>query len=1604
MKKQIIQSQFSGVQKIGATLRKACLAGFLLALLGFAAKAADLSSTYENNRVCLGGGGFVTGIQFSPYVKDLLFARGDVTGLFKWVPDTVTPAGGHWQQTLDSFGGGERLMYGCYSLAFDPTVHTTVYGAFGESADPYGGSTSPGIYKSTDSGSTWKQIYGTYVAANFNDNNEGERTFGRSLAVDPNNDQVIYYGSQEVVAPYATGGPVLTGGLRVSTDGGNSWSVNASAPWGPPLSASNVYNYSTGIRNVLVDGRQGTVVVNNQTRSKVVYLGIRSNQSSEPAFTGGVFQSIDGGLNYTLMPGSPAFPKDLIPIGTGNKVLITTEDHGVWILQNGTFTNGVATGTDGYGGEINGICVDPFNSNQILGRGTNRFFRSLDGGMTWTPGSSFNTGQTVSNPSDTVVKYSDNVWTYTMSGGSANVALDPFRQGTAWNADCFSVCRTSNVWASSATWNPIVYGLETTVPLWMSCPPAPSGNLLYYGCEDVRGYSWKDLSVYPTQQNPLDTSGQCGTYIRCYNWCESQPQDVVAVYQNPYSNSVFVSTNDGTSWIQQPMPPGTSNGNGAGYLAAISATTPNNMVFAAKSYSGPNPPYYTTNGVSATAGNLVWTASTITIPSGYEIYEGDQYNENICGLTSDTVTGDKFYLDMFGSGNDIVFVSTDGGKTFNVPTGQSIPWSGGASIHASPGIANDLWALTGGGGSLTGGTLYHSTNGGVTWAPFSAAGSFNRVLNYSLGKNAPGSSNPTLFIVGQYNGSYGVFRSNDMGVTFDTISSDANIGVVTGARGYNSPWCMAADRHVYGRVYIGGEGTSVSYLQPAGSGTGGGGTTPPPPTITTQPVNTTATSGQSVTLSVAASGGVTGYQWYFNGTAISGATGASYTIASPTSANAGTYYVVITNANGSTTSNSITLTVNSATTPFFTESFAYPAGNLSGNGGWSGPAGYNVQAAGLSYTDSTGAKLTTGGGSASAFAYYPGSITDSIGQSIGTAGTTVYWSMLYTAGSDDFLGLIDSTGASRASLTTANGTWQIYANGTWNNSGVTAMGAAFLVVRLDFSTTGTRYRLYINPKLSAEASNTAAVDVSDSFTGSISELYWYEAYYTNQALDEIRLGSSWTAVTPSLIAPAITTQPVKQSVTAGSTATFSVVATGTPAPTYQWQKAPSGSTTYTAISGATSASYTTPATTTADNGSSYEVVVTNSAGSVTSSAVALTVTSSVATPYYDGFNYPVGDLNGQGGWTGGAGAIILQAGGLSYTDSVGNSLTTTGSSKVVTEGFYSVATRALGSTFNKANTTSYVSFLAQGGSNSGTIQLIGGGVDKMEIDLAPYLGVYLHTSSSTGQNSATLASGTTNLVVVRMDTDSTGNNVRVRMYINPSLTAEPTTAQVDTGVLTGYGFTYDTVGINGQNYAYASIDELHVGNVYADVTPDAPAASSLSFTDANATSATANLTTLGGTDWREWGLTGTTPIYKSGGGTVVSNYTVLTSGSTVSSYTNNLTPFSWTNGTPTASNTGTKTGIYDAGIGNGFKVTLTSSSTSHTAVVYVGGWNSSGQLTASFANGSATPITSVVASGTGQYFKLYTITYKSPTASPLTVTWKQTAGSGNVTLNAIAVQ
>jgi len=255
-----------------------------------------------------------------------------------------------------------------------------------------------------------------------------------------------------------------------------------------------------------------------------------------------------------------------------------------------------------------------------------------------------------------------------------------------------------------------------------------------------------------------------------------------------------------------------------------------------------------------------------------------------------------------------------------------------------------------------------------------------------------------------------------------------------------------------------------------------------PPAFTTQPASQTVTAGGAVTFSVAASGTpAPTYQWYFNGSAIAGATGASYTLPGAQPANAGTYTVVATNPAGAVTSTAATLAVNFA--PFIT---AQPAGK----------------------TVALGAAVTFS---------------------------------------------VAASGSPAPSYQ-----WQF--NGS-SIAGATA--ASYTISSVKAANAGT-YTVVVANAVGSVTSSAAALAING--------------------------------------APVITAQPATQTVVSGHAVTFAVVASGTPVPTYQWRRNGVN------LGRATGATYTISRVT-AGNAGTYTVVVSNSAGTVTSAGAVLTVRS-----------------------------------------------------------------------------------------------------------------------------------------------------------------------------------------------------------------------------------------------------------------------------------------------------------------------------------------------------------------------------------------------------------
>lgn len=341
------------------------------------------------------------------------------------------------------------------------------------------------------------------------------------------------------------------------------------------------------------------------------------------------------------------------------------------------------------------------------------------------------------------------------------------------------------------------------------------------------------------------------------------------------------------------------------------------------------------------------------------------------------------------------------------------------------------------------------------------------------------------------------------------------------------------------------------------------------PSITTNPISQVVIAGNSVTFSAVANGYPNpSYQWYKDGTILSGQRNSTLNITNTSSNDAGSYSVTASNSMGSATSSTALLTVYNAPS-IVTQPISQSV--TSGNN-----VSFSVTASGSAtltyqwYKDG----LSISGANSSSYA-----ITN---VSSATAGT-------YTVTITNNYGSATSNGAL---LTVTTATVAPTISSQPNSTSVTSGNSASFTVSVSgtppFSYQWRKDGLAIN---GANSSTYTINTTSPTDSGSYSVL-------VSNSVGSTLSNSAILAVTTN--APTITSQPSATSIIAGGTALFSVSVSGTSPFSYQWKK--DG----TPISGATSSTYIISGASTKDAGG-YSVTVTNISGSVTSSAATLTV-------------------------------------------------------------------------------------------------------------------------------------------------------------------------------------------------------------------------------------------------------------------------------------------------------------------------------------------------------------------------------------------------------------
>ncbi len=343
-----------------------------------------------------------------------------------------------------------------------------------------------------------------------------------------------------------------------------------------------------------------------------------------------------------------------------------------------------------------------------------------------------------------------------------------------------------------------------------------------------------------------------------------------------------------------------------------------------------------------------------------------------------------------------------------------------------------------------------------------------------------------------------------------------------------------------------------------------------PPAFSVQPAaSQTKITGGSATFTATATGIPTPtYQWQKNSVNIAGATSGTLTLSPLTLGDTATYKVVATSVAGTATSNDAVLTVQAppAITTQPTASQTFNAGGTAtltvATTGTPAPT-YQWQKNGVNIPGATSATLTL-------TPLVPGDTGTYTVITTNPAGTVTSSNAVLTV---DYAPTITTQPA--AAQTINVGSTVIYtaaANGLpvptyqWQKNSVDiagATGATLTLSNVALTDSGT-YTVIATNTLGSATSNNAVLTVVIGF------------------------------------APVFTTSPVGATILLNNPITFSAAATGTPAPTFQWQK--DG----VAITGATGTSYTIPSVQATDGGV-YTVVATNIVGPVTSAGATLVV-------------------------------------------------------------------------------------------------------------------------------------------------------------------------------------------------------------------------------------------------------------------------------------------------------------------------------------------------------------------------------------------------------------
>jgi photosystem II stability/assembly factor-like uncharacterized protein len=665
---------------------------------------------YRWRSVAIGGGGFVTGLLFHPAQKDLLYARTDVGGAYRW-----EAAARRWMPITDWIGSEDVNLTGIESLAVDPSDSNRVYLAAGTYSR-----NRAAILRSADQGRTFARTDVRFTMGA----NETGRFNGERLAVDPHQGEILFFGSRH-------------DGLWKSSDRGATWRKVE----GFPDVASD--SGSAGIVCVVFDasaGRPGQP-------TPILYAAVSTTRTN-------LFRTRDGGAGWEAVPNQPlGLRPNHVVQGPGGLLYLTygkepgpnsMSDGAVWKYDARTesWTDvtpaRVEPGKRGFG--YGAIAVDAQHPSTIMvttfahWEPHDEIFRSTNSGVSWMPMLEHAKWDHSNAP------YTRDLKPHWMG----DIKINPFNPDQVVFTTGYGIWSCGNATQAdsgrASRWVFLDEGLEETVPLTLLSPP--EGVHLLSGVGDIDGFRHDDLAVSPA--GAFDGPRYGNTEDLAFAGRKPQVFARTGTTRARGRVRAAVSTNGGRSWKAFDSEP--TNSMGAGSIAVsadgrIFVWTPRRSAPCFSADQGSN-----------------WTACA-GLTSGLRV-------------VADSVNPARFYA--YDSRAGKLFASTNGAAGFEpvggaFPVSESFPggFGGGGGqgvrLYATPDREGDLWL------SFRTAGLFHSIDGGAHFTPVEHVEQANSL---GFGKPAQNPGFPALYLAGRIQEVTGLFRSDDAGQRWVRINDD----------------------------------------------------------------------------------------------------------------------------------------------------------------------------------------------------------------------------------------------------------------------------------------------------------------------------------------------------------------------------------------------------------------------------------------------------------------------------------------------------------------------------------------------------------------------------------------------------------------------------------------------------------------------------------------------------------------------------------------------------------------------------------------------------------------------------------------------------------------